>query len=111
MPMAVVAGTGWVDVKDMFKYGGLMALLSIVILAFVGYPIAAAVLRAAAWHARSQSGVRRPPHGGCRNEKPREVRSTADPAGLSGYRKRLRQILSLDIMIKGISRGAGSLSG
>ena len=37
MPMAVVAGTGWVDVKDMF-------LLSIVILAFVGYPIAAAVL-------------------------------------------------------------------
>lgn len=30
MPMAVVAGTGWVDVKDMFKYGGLMALLSIV---------------------------------------------------------------------------------
>ncbi len=44
MPMAVVAGTGWVDVKDMFKYGGLMALLSIVILAFVGYPIAAAVL-------------------------------------------------------------------
>lgn len=44
MPMAVVAGTGWVDVKAMFKYGGLMALLSIVILAFVGYPIAAAVL-------------------------------------------------------------------
>lgn len=44
MPMAVVAGTGWVDVKDMFKYGGLMAILSILILAFIGYPIAAAVL-------------------------------------------------------------------
>ena len=44
MPMAVVAGTGWVDTKSMFKYGGLMALISIVILAFVGYPIAAAVL-------------------------------------------------------------------
>lgn len=44
MPMAVVAGTGWVDVKDMLKYGGLMAIISIVILAFVGYPIAAAIL-------------------------------------------------------------------
>lgn len=44
MPMAVVAGTGWVDVKDMFKYGGLMAILSILVLAFIGYPIAAAVL-------------------------------------------------------------------
>lgn len=44
MPMAVVAGTGWVDVKQMFKYGGLMAIASILILAFIGYPIAAAVL-------------------------------------------------------------------
>lgn len=44
MPMSVVAGTGWVDVKAMFKYGGLMALVSILILAFVGYPVAAAVL-------------------------------------------------------------------
>lgn len=44
MPMAVVAGTGWVDVKAMFKYGGLMALISILFLAFVGYPVAAAVL-------------------------------------------------------------------
>lgn len=44
MPMAVVAGTGWVDMKEMLKYGGLMALISIVMLAFVGYPIAAALL-------------------------------------------------------------------
>lgn len=44
MPMAVVAGTGWVDVKAMFKYGGLAAVCSILILAFIGYPIAAAVL-------------------------------------------------------------------
>ncbi len=44
MPMAVVAGTGWVDVKAMFKYGGLMAIASMLILAFIGYPIAAAVL-------------------------------------------------------------------
>jgi sodium-dependent dicarboxylate transporter 2/3/5 len=44
MPMSVVAGTGWVDVKQMFKYGGLMAICSILILAFIGYPIAAAVL-------------------------------------------------------------------
>ena len=44
MPMAVVAGTGWVDTKVMFKYGGLMALVSMVILAFIGYPIAAAVI-------------------------------------------------------------------
>ena len=44
MPMAVVAGTGWVDVKAMFKYGGLMAVISMLLLAFVGYPIASAVL-------------------------------------------------------------------
>ena len=44
MPMAVVAGTGWVDVKQMFKYGGMVAIASIVILAFVGYPVAAALL-------------------------------------------------------------------
>ena len=44
MPMAVVAGTGWVDVKDMFKYGGLAAIFSILVLSFIGYPIAAALL-------------------------------------------------------------------
>ncbi len=44
MPMAVVAGTGWVDVKAMFKYGGLAAIASMLILAFVGYPIASLVL-------------------------------------------------------------------
>lgn len=44
MPMAVVAGTGWVDVKQMFKYGGLMAIVSIIVVVFIGYPIAAAVL-------------------------------------------------------------------
>lgn len=44
MPMAVVAGTGWVDVKQMFKYGGLAAIASILILSFIGYPIAAAIL-------------------------------------------------------------------
>lgn len=44
MPMAVVAGTGWVDVKAMFKYGGLVAICSILILSFIGYPIAALVL-------------------------------------------------------------------
>ena len=44
MPMAVVAGTGWVNNTDMLKYGGLMAILSAVILALVGYPLAAALL-------------------------------------------------------------------
>ena len=44
MPMAVVAGSGWVDVKDMMKFGGLMALLSILVVVFVGYPIAAMLL-------------------------------------------------------------------
>lgn len=44
MPMAVVAGTGWVEMRSMFKYGMLMALLSIVILTFVGYAVAAHVL-------------------------------------------------------------------
>ena len=44
MPMAVVAGTGWVDVKAMFKYGGLIAIISMLALAFIGYPIASAVL-------------------------------------------------------------------
>lgn len=44
MPMAVVAGTGWVDVKEMFKYGGLVAILSILILTFIGYPLATLVL-------------------------------------------------------------------
>ena len=37
-------GTGWVDVKQMFKYGGLMAIVSIIVVVFIGYPIAAAVL-------------------------------------------------------------------
>lgn len=44
MPMAVVAGTGWVDVKIMFQYGGLVAIISMLILALIGYPIAAALL-------------------------------------------------------------------
>ena len=43
MPMAVVAGTGWVDVKDMFRYGGLIAIISILALSFIGYPIASMV--------------------------------------------------------------------
>lgn len=40
MPTAVVAGTGWVNVTDMFKYGFPLALLSILALIAVGYPIA-----------------------------------------------------------------------
>lgn len=44
MPTAVVAGTGWVDVKVMFKYGMAMAFVSILALYFIGYPIAAAFL-------------------------------------------------------------------
>lgn len=44
MPTAIVAGTGWVDVKVMFRYGMAMAILSILALCLIGYPIAAAVL-------------------------------------------------------------------
>ena len=44
MPMAVVSGTGWVNNNSMLKYGGLMAVISAVILAIVGYPLAAALL-------------------------------------------------------------------
>ena len=44
LPMAVVAGTGWVDTKSMFKYGGILALFSMLIVALIGYPIAAAVM-------------------------------------------------------------------
>lgn len=40
LPTAIVAGTGWVEVKTMFKYGMPLALVSILALIIVGYPIA-----------------------------------------------------------------------
>lgn len=40
MPTAIVAGSGWVNVSDMFKYGFPLALLSVIALIAVGYPIA-----------------------------------------------------------------------
>ena len=40
LPMAVVAGSGWVDVKVMLKYGLLLAIVSIFALSCVGYPLA-----------------------------------------------------------------------
>ena len=44
MPTAVVAGTGWVDVKVMFKYGMPLAFVSIAALILIGYPVASAIL-------------------------------------------------------------------
>lgn len=39
LPMAVVAGTDWVDVKAMLKYGMIMCIPSILALVFIAYPI------------------------------------------------------------------------
>lgn len=43
MPTAIVAGSGWIDVRTMFKYGMPLALVSIFFLIVVGYPIASLV--------------------------------------------------------------------
>lgn len=40
LPMAIVGGSGWVDIKAMLKYGSLLALIGIIALCLVGYPIA-----------------------------------------------------------------------
>ena len=103
MPMAVVAAPGWVDGRHVC-YGGLMALLSIVILAFVGYP--------------SPPRLQGPPgtQDSERSEGPtvdagrkaREVRSSQIPKAFQDIEKGYARFLSLDIMIKG-SHVGGSL--
>lgn len=40
LPMAVVAGTGWVNNNVMFKYGMILCFISIVILVGIGFPLA-----------------------------------------------------------------------
>jgi sodium-dependent dicarboxylate transporter 2/3/5 len=40
----VAIGSGWTDAKSMFVWGGVFALLAIVVLTFVGYPLGAALI-------------------------------------------------------------------
>lgn len=35
----VAIGSGWTDTKSMFLWGGLFALLAILVMAFIGYPL------------------------------------------------------------------------
>ncbi|WP_434310784.1 SLC13 family permease [Hominifimenecus sp. rT4P-3] len=41
---AIAAGTGWLKTDFMLKYGLLLSLLCVLVLSFVGYPIAAALM-------------------------------------------------------------------
>ncbi len=40
IPMSLAAGSGWVDLKVMLKYGLMLAVVGVVVLACVGYPVA-----------------------------------------------------------------------
>lgn len=41
MPYVAVAGaSGWTDAMELVKYGVIMMIISIVIMSFVGYPLA-----------------------------------------------------------------------
>ncbi len=41
---AIAAGSGWLEVNTMFRYGLLIGLLEVVILTFIGYPILNAIM-------------------------------------------------------------------
>lgn len=41
---ALAAGTGWLDTKVMLKYGLILSVVSILIITFIGYPIASALM-------------------------------------------------------------------
>lgn len=43
IPMALAGGSGWVDLKVMLRYGLALAVAGILILAFVGYPVASLI--------------------------------------------------------------------
>ena len=40
----VAIGSGWTTVKDMFIWGGVFAILAVLAMTFVGYPIGALLL-------------------------------------------------------------------
>lgn len=40
IPMALAAGSGWVDLKVMLKYGLMLAVVGVIVLSCVGYPLA-----------------------------------------------------------------------
>lgn len=41
---AIAAGSGWLKVDTMFRYGFLIGLLEVLVLTFIGYPILAAIM-------------------------------------------------------------------
>ena len=45
IPMALAGGSGWVDLKVMLRYGLALALAGVLILSFVGYPLASMILK------------------------------------------------------------------
>lgn len=40
----VAIGSGWTTARDMFVWGGIFALLAILAMTFVGYPIGSVIL-------------------------------------------------------------------
>lgn len=45
IPMALAGGSGWVDLRIMLKYGLALALVGVVVLSFVGYPLASIIFK------------------------------------------------------------------
>ena len=43
--MALAGGSGWVDLRIMLKYGLALALVGVVVLSFVGYPLASIIFK------------------------------------------------------------------
>ena len=41
----VAISSGWTDTKSMFIYGGYFAILSILVITFIGYPLASIFMR------------------------------------------------------------------
>jgi len=40
----VAIGSGWTDTKSMFIWGGIFAVMAILVLTFLGYPLAAMII-------------------------------------------------------------------
>jgi sodium-dependent dicarboxylate transporter 2/3/5 len=40
----VAIGSGWTNTRSMFVWGGLFALMAILVLTFVGYPLGALII-------------------------------------------------------------------
>ncbi len=43
--VAIAGGSGWTNTKELFLYGSLLMVLSVLISLFIGYPIGAAIMR------------------------------------------------------------------